>query len=188
MPPPDREARESIRRIQLAERPVADDIDVAAIAKSTSGYSGADLRNLVETACDLAIEESLDAGREKPVSRAHLQAALKELKPTTTEWLTTARNYARYANQGGQYDEVLQLLEKHGRQRPARVVESRVVMIAIDGICGVGLIVVLKANRLQFAPQRPVEQAGSDAGVEAVAEPQQYDQARAAAPIDCHLY
>ena len=115
VPPPDRAARESILRIQLADRPVADDIDVAALAKSTSGFSGADLRNLVETACDLAIEESLDAGGEKPVSRAHLQAALKELKPTTTEWLTTARNYARYANEGGQYDEVLQFLEKHGR-------------------------------------------------------------------------
>ena len=115
VPPPDREARESILRLHLADRPVAADIDAAALAKSTSGYSGADLRNLVETACDLAIEESLGAGTEKPVNRAHLQAALKELKPTTTEWLTTARNYARYANEGGQYDEVLQFLEKHGR-------------------------------------------------------------------------
>jgi SpoVK/Ycf46/Vps4 family AAA+-type ATPase len=115
VPPPDREARESILRILLADRPVAGDIDAAALAKATSGFSGADLRNLVETACDLAIEESLSAGAEKPVNRAHLQDALKELKPTTTEWLTTARNYARYANEGGQYDEVLQFLEKHGR-------------------------------------------------------------------------
>jgi SpoVK/Ycf46/Vps4 family AAA+-type ATPase len=115
VPPPDRAARESILRIQLAERPVAGDIDVGALAKSTSGFSGADLRNLVETACDLAIEESLSAGAEKPVTRAHLQAALKELRPTTTEWLTTARNYARYANEGGQYDEVLQFLEQHGK-------------------------------------------------------------------------
>ena len=115
VPPPDREARESILRILLADRPVAGDIDAAALAKATSGFSGADLRNLVETACDLAIEESLSAGTEKPVNRAHLQDALKELKPTTTEWLTTARNYARYANEGGQYDEVLQFLEKHGR-------------------------------------------------------------------------
>jgi transitional endoplasmic reticulum ATPase len=115
VPPPDRPARESILQILLADRPVAGDIDGAALAKASSGFSGADLRNLVETACDLAIEESLAAGTEKPVTRAHLQAALKELKPTTTEWLTTARNYARYANEGGQYDEVLAFLEKHGR-------------------------------------------------------------------------
>jgi AAA+ superfamily predicted ATPase len=115
VPPPDRDARDSILRILLADRPLAGDIDVAALAKATSGFSGADLRNLVETACDLAIEETLGAGAERPVSRAHLQAALKESKPTTTEWLTTARNYARYANEAGQYDEVLQFLEKHAR-------------------------------------------------------------------------
>src|SRR4029434_5503849 len=78
VPPPDREARESILRIQLADRPVAGDIDAAALAKATSGFSGADLRNLVETACDLAIEESLSAGAEKPVSHAYLPAALQE--------------------------------------------------------------------------------------------------------------
>jgi SpoVK/Ycf46/Vps4 family AAA+-type ATPase len=115
VPPPDRAARESILRLLLAERPVAADIDVPALAKGSSGFSGADLRNLVETACDLAIEDSLAAGAEKPVTRAHLQAALKELKPTTTEWLTTARNYARYANEAGQYDEVLQFLDRHGK-------------------------------------------------------------------------
>jgi ATP-dependent 26S proteasome regulatory subunit len=115
VPPPDRPARESILRILLTDRPVAGDIGAASLAKTSSGFSGADLRNLVETACDLAIEESLAAGTEKPVTRAHLQAALKELKPTTTEWLTTARNYARYANEGGQYDEVLQFLERHGK-------------------------------------------------------------------------
>ena len=46
---------------------------------------------------------------------AHLAAALRDVKPTTLEWLTTARNYARYANESGQYDEVLRFLEQHGK-------------------------------------------------------------------------
>jgi transitional endoplasmic reticulum ATPase len=50
-----------------------------------------------------------------PICQAHLLEALEEVKPTTLEWLTTARNYARYANESGQYDEVLQFLERHGR-------------------------------------------------------------------------
>ena len=33
------------------------------------------------------------------------------MKPTTLEWLTTARNYARYANDSGIYDEVLRFLD-----------------------------------------------------------------------------
>jgi len=45
----------------------------------------------------------------------NLQAALKEVKPTTLEWLTTARNYARYSNESGQYDDVLAFLKAHGR-------------------------------------------------------------------------
>ena len=46
---------------------------------------------------------------------AHLLAALRDTRNTTLEWLTTARNYARYANEGGLYDDVLAFLEKHGR-------------------------------------------------------------------------
>jgi len=114
IPPPDREARVAIIRLLLADRPIAPDIDVGFLSKNTSGFSGADLRNLVETACDMAIAESIDAGEEKPVTAKHLTAALKEIKPTTLEWLTTARNYARYANEGGQYDDVLEFLSKHG--------------------------------------------------------------------------
>jgi SpoVK/Ycf46/Vps4 family AAA+-type ATPase len=116
IPPPDREARVSILSLLLSERPTKDDIDLSAIAERTSGFSGADLRELVETAVDEAIEESLGSGRELPVGMAHLKAALAERKPTTLEWLTTARNYARYSNEAGQYDDVLAFLDKHGKR------------------------------------------------------------------------
>ena len=52
-----------------------------------------------------------------PIAAQHLKAALDEVKPTTLEWLTTARNYARYANDAGQYDEVLEFLRKHEGKR-----------------------------------------------------------------------
>jgi transitional endoplasmic reticulum ATPase len=50
-----------------------------------------------------------------PIDQSHLVSALAEIKPTTVEWLTTARNYARYANEGGQYDEVLDFLKRYGK-------------------------------------------------------------------------
>ncbi len=115
VPPPDRAARASILAIVLAGRPVAGDVDLEALAGSTSGFSGADLENLVDTAADRAIAASLASDREVPIDQAHLRAALAEVKPTTLEWLTTARNYARYANEGGQYDEVLEFLRRHGK-------------------------------------------------------------------------
>ena len=63
-----------------------------------------------------AIAASLAEGAELPIRGAHLVDALAEVKPTTGEWLTTARNYARYANEGGQYDEVLAFLARHGKR------------------------------------------------------------------------
>lgn len=115
VPPPDRLARRTILDLILRDRPLGDKVDLDAIAQQTSGFSGADLDHLAETAADLAIEESLEGEVEVGISQQHLKKALQDVKPTTLEWLTTARNYARYANEGGQYDEVLEFLRRHGR-------------------------------------------------------------------------
>lgn len=115
VPPPDAPARQEILEHLLKDRPVARGLDTASLAKRTSGFSGADLANLVDTATDEAIEESLGSEKEVPIGMEHLREAQKEVKPTTTEWLTTARNYARYANEAGQYDEVLEFLRAHGK-------------------------------------------------------------------------
>lgn len=114
VPPPDQAARLAILNLELAGRPQAPGLDASEIARKTSGFSGADLRNLVETAIDEAIEHSLRDGSEQPLTMQHLREAAAQTKPTTLEWLTSARNHARYANQGGQYDEVLEFLKQHG--------------------------------------------------------------------------
>jgi AAA+ superfamily predicted ATPase len=115
VPPPDRAARRAILALLLTGRPIAGDLDLSAIATRTSGFSGADLENLVDTAADRAIAASLVNNTEVPIDQHHLVAALAELRPTTLEWLTTARNYARYSNEGGQYDEVIEFLRRHGK-------------------------------------------------------------------------
>lgn len=114
VPPPDLAARRTILERLLAERPGSEDIDAKEVAKRTSSFSGADLRNIVDSAADEAIEQSIERGLEVPISMAHIGAALQQVRPTTLEWLTTARNHARYANQGGQYDAVLDFLKDHG--------------------------------------------------------------------------
>lgn len=115
VPPPDRDARREILRLQLDGRPVASDLDLDRIVGETAGYSGADLQNLVDTAADYAIEESVTDGAERPIGRDHFAEALREVKATTAEWLTTARNFTKYGNSGGQYDEVAEFLKKYGK-------------------------------------------------------------------------
>ena len=115
IPPPDAIARRSILELLLAGRPVADNLDLGAIAAKTSGFTGADLLSLVEEAADAAIERSLSTKAELPIEQSDLVAAVKQTKSTSMEWLTSARNHARYSNESGHYDDVLAFLEKHGK-------------------------------------------------------------------------
>jgi transitional endoplasmic reticulum ATPase len=111
VPPPDLEARRKILELHLAGRP-AEQLDLKAIAKRTPLFSGADLRAVIERAVDAVIDDALDlpAGQEPPLAQRHLEAALQGMRPSTLEWLETARNYVEFANQGGRYDEVSRFL------------------------------------------------------------------------------
>lgn len=115
VPPPDKIARRFILGDLLKDRPVADDIDVAPAVDRTSGYSGADLSAVVETAVDIAIEASEAAGTLTPVNQSHMVEALKEVKPTTGEWLSQASAFGEHGNHDGLYDDLKAFLKKHGR-------------------------------------------------------------------------
>ncbi len=115
VPPPDQLARQNILTLLLANRPVAAKVDITTVAKRTSGFSGADLEQIVETAADHAIDRSLSSSSESVITQQDLDAAAGEVKPTALEWLTTARNFARYANESGHYDEVLRWLDENGK-------------------------------------------------------------------------
>jgi transitional endoplasmic reticulum ATPase len=114
VPPPDAASRRAIVESLLEGRPLAPGLDAGFIVESTSGFSGADLSGLIEIAVELAIDESSEE-QITPVSRRHLEAARAEARATTIEWLSNARNYVKYANEGGFYDEVKAFLDKHGR-------------------------------------------------------------------------
>lgn len=109
--PPDGPARRRILELALADRPQAG-LDLDALAAATALFSGADLRALVERAVDAVIDEALERGEDVPVRQAHLERALRELRPTTMDWLRTARNYVEFANHGGRYDDVLAYLDQ----------------------------------------------------------------------------
>jgi AAA+ superfamily predicted ATPase len=109
VPPPDSPARERILSLHLDDRP-ADKIDLSRIAKRTPLFSGADLRALVDRAADLVIDDALDRGNERPLSTRDLERALTGMRPTTLDWIATARSYVEFANQSGRYDEVATFL------------------------------------------------------------------------------
>ena len=113
VPPPDLRARVEILKLKLAGKPVAADVDVAEIARATELFSGADLDHVVQSAIETALAESLRGGAIRSITTADLRAAQQKVKPTTLEWFSTAKNFATYANDSGQFDEVLDYLKRH---------------------------------------------------------------------------
>jgi len=112
--PPDQEAREAILRLHLRDKP-QDGVDLGKLARATSGFSGADLALVCEQAIESAMESSLESGSLHPITQRALQDAVRQTRPSITEWLETARNYALYSNESGVYDDLAAYLKRRKR-------------------------------------------------------------------------
>lgn len=108
--PPDLEARASLLEMSLRDRPVQN-IDVNGLAKTTEDFSGADLAHLADSASELAMEDSMTTGRVRSITMNDFKTALKDVRPSTRAWFETAKNYAMFANDAGQYDDLLEYLK-----------------------------------------------------------------------------
>lgn len=117
VPPPDTAARAAILRLALQGRPVADDVDVDALAKETEHFSGADLQALVEETFDLVIEEALDTGAEPPAGPHHFAEARELVSPSTTAWIDRVKTYVEFANRDDRYKDVAAWLAGTRRAR-----------------------------------------------------------------------
>ncbi len=115
VPPPDKIARAFIIKRLLDGRPVSDMLDIDALVQRTSGFSGADLESLVETAVDYALDSSLSPENLTLITNEHFEDAFDEVKSSTREWLSEAKNFGEYANQSGMYDDLREFLKKHAR-------------------------------------------------------------------------
>jgi len=65
IPLPDEPSRMAILNSVLRKSPVAKDVDLEALAKATAGYSGADLTEICQRACKLAIRQSIEKDVER---------------------------------------------------------------------------------------------------------------------------
>jgi SpoVK/Ycf46/Vps4 family AAA+-type ATPase len=109
--PPDPPAREAVLRLHLQDRP-HDEVDLQPFVKATEGWSGADLAHLVDTATEAALLDAAETGQARAITARDLKAALKQIRPSTGPWLQAARNVAMFANEAGEYDELLSYLKQ----------------------------------------------------------------------------
>ncbi|XP_047997445.1 transitional endoplasmic reticulum ATPase TER94 isoform X2 [Leguminivora glycinivorella] len=115
IPLPDEKSREAILRANLRKSPIARDVDLLYIAKVTQGFSGADLTEICQRACKLAIRQAIeteitrerarqqqqagmDMDEEDPVpeiSRAHFEEAMKFARRSVSD--NDIRKYELFA-------------------------------------------------------------------------------------------
>lgn len=113
VPPPDREARKITFELKLRGRPLENGIVYDVLADRTPLYSGADIENIVEIATEKVLTEILEGGSERLITMEDLLDAINITKPTTIEWLSTVKNYIKYANQGGIYSEAADYIKEN---------------------------------------------------------------------------
>lgn len=115
VPPPDEKARKELLSRLIARLPGGDSIPLKPLLKGSVDFTGADIKALCERASENALERSLESGKVQTVSADDCQGALGQMQSSALEWFATARNHARYSNEGGQYDELVRYLKRAKR-------------------------------------------------------------------------
>ena len=94
VPVPDEEARRKIFEVHTGDKPLADDVDLDALAAETEGYVGADIEALCREASMAASREFINSVSPEDVdesvgnvriSREHFEAAMDEVGPSVDE-------------------------------------------------------------------------------------------------------
>jgi len=101
VPLPDVKGRLEILKIHAKNKPLAPDVDLEVIAKSTPGFSGADLENLLNEAALIAAKKDKDKidmeDLEEAKDKIIMGVARKSLALSEREKITTAYHEAGHA-------------------------------------------------------------------------------------------
>ena len=73
---PDVKGREEILMVHSREKPLAEDVDLKRVARTTSGFTGADLENLMNEAAILAARENRSYIRQSDIDRSFVKVGI----------------------------------------------------------------------------------------------------------------
>lgn len=114
VPPPDAVARAAIFRSNLEHRPV-ERIDVEELARASAGLSGADIAYVCEVAAERALIASAESGVNRLIGMPDLNAALREVRPSTGTWLDAARTFVEFGRVDPAFEELRLFLKSAKR-------------------------------------------------------------------------
>ena len=82
---PDEAARRKILELNLMDKPLAADVDIAQLAAQLEGYSGADIKNICVKAANDVFLDVIKGDSERPITMADLKAVVEKVKPSVSE-------------------------------------------------------------------------------------------------------
>ena len=82
VPAPDVKAREQILEVHARKKKFAEDVDLKVVAKNTSGFSGADLENVLNEAALIAARKNLPEIGQKEIEEAMVKITMGPEKKT----------------------------------------------------------------------------------------------------------
>jgi SpoVK/Ycf46/Vps4 family AAA+-type ATPase len=112
--PPDLDARRSIFELHLRDRPT-DPIDFDELARSTAGYTGADIAHICSSSAETALLASVKSGTARRITTADVLASVKQVKSSATAWLDSVRNLVLFGEDDGTFGELRDYLRKNKR-------------------------------------------------------------------------
>ncbi len=84
IPLPDEKARFAMLKKKLEKTRIDGSIDIAALAETTVGFSGADITELIDRATDMPLMRSLSTGAISGLTQSDIDAALDNVKPSVS--------------------------------------------------------------------------------------------------------
>lgn len=73
---PDVKGREDILKVHSKDKPLADDVDLRRVSQTTSGFTGADLENLMNEAAILAARDDRNFIRQSDIDKAFIKIGI----------------------------------------------------------------------------------------------------------------
>merc|ERR1712027_29927 len=112
IPLPDEGSRMAILKSNLRKSPVAKEVDLPFLARMTKGFSGADLTEICQRACKLAIRESIDADIRREKERQKKLEAAKS-RVTTSKWASKTTSRGAAMDVDDEDDPVPEITKRH---------------------------------------------------------------------------
>lgn len=82
VPLPDAPARYRLLEMYLANRPLADDVDLGQLCDRLAGYSGADIKSIADRAAAIPFVESVGGKQPRAITMADILAVIEQTPPS----------------------------------------------------------------------------------------------------------